>query len=292
MTPDPAGGLGEHVTNMTDVFTFPSGATSPRWRSIRNRRHRVGALHCGLRLRPPDQSPADRKARSRSGGPGGIGQAMVERTVYDLLASGQLLSAADGPRPAARRRSSAVRYAGAVERPARPSLRLPSADAVTVTCAGLSFSRGSTNTGSASSASAASRRTAEALAAVQHFVHQHPIRLDLRWPATFSVRTSRIDCVWRGASVSIGGLATEAGWWSDSASSPCTWSQPNNRTCALSGVSPLVGQRDDGGGLARRNQRHGRLDVNRCRVRKGHRQEERKKSPGVFLSCCVSDRGR
>ena len=55
-------GLGEHVMNMTDVFTFPSGChvaeveIDPETGAVS-----PAALHRGRRLRPADQPAADRR---------------------------------------------------------------------------------------------------------------------------------------------------------------------------------------------------------------------------------------
>ena len=87
MTP----GLDADVMNLTDVFTFPSGCHVAEVEIDPETGARdAGALYRGRRLRPADQSDAD-----RGPGPGrvaqGIGQAMLEHTVYDAE-SGQLLS--------------------------------------------------------------------------------------------------------------------------------------------------------------------------------------------------------
>ena len=54
-------GLGVHVMNMTDVFTFPERLPRRRGRDrSRDRRDDAAALHRRRRLRPADQSDADR----------------------------------------------------------------------------------------------------------------------------------------------------------------------------------------------------------------------------------------
>jgi len=91
MTPDPAGGLGEHVMNMTDVFTFPSGCHVAEVEIDPE----TGAIAL-LRYTAVDDygrliNPLLTEGQVQGGVTQGIGQAMVEHTVYDS-SSGQLLS--------------------------------------------------------------------------------------------------------------------------------------------------------------------------------------------------------
>ena len=83
--PDGIGpGLDADVLNTADVFTFPNGChvaeveIDPETGAVDAR-----ALHRGRRLRPADQSDADRWARCRAALAQGIGQALLEHTVYD-----------------------------------------------------------------------------------------------------------------------------------------------------------------------------------------------------------------
>src|SRR4029453_7139894 len=91
MTPDPAGGLGEHVMNMTDVFTFPSGChvaeveVDPETGAIALVRYTAVDDYGRL------INPLLTEGQVQGGVTQGIGQAMVEHTVYDAE-SGQLLS--------------------------------------------------------------------------------------------------------------------------------------------------------------------------------------------------------
>ncbi len=91
MTPDPAGGLGVHVMNMTDVFTFPSGCHVAEVEVDPE----TGATAL-VRYTAVDDygrliNPLLTEGQVQGGVTQGIGQAMVEHTVYDA-ASGQLLS--------------------------------------------------------------------------------------------------------------------------------------------------------------------------------------------------------
>jgi carbon-monoxide dehydrogenase large subunit len=91
MTPDPAGGLGVHVMNMTDVFTFPSGChvaeveVDPETGAVALVRYTAVDDYGRL------INPLLTAGQVQGGVTQGIGQAMVEHTVYDA-ASGQLLS--------------------------------------------------------------------------------------------------------------------------------------------------------------------------------------------------------
>jgi carbon-monoxide dehydrogenase large subunit len=91
MTPDPAGGLGVHVMNMTDVFTFPSGChvaeveVDPETGAVVLVRYTAVDDYGRL------INPLLTEGQVQGGVAQGIGQAMVERTVYDA-SSGQLLS--------------------------------------------------------------------------------------------------------------------------------------------------------------------------------------------------------
>jgi carbon-monoxide dehydrogenase large subunit len=91
MTLDPAGGLGVHVMNMTDVFTFPSGCHVAEVEVDPE----TGATTL-VRYTAVDDygrliNPLLTEGQVQGGVTQGIGQAMVEHTVYDA-ASGQLLS--------------------------------------------------------------------------------------------------------------------------------------------------------------------------------------------------------
>jgi carbon-monoxide dehydrogenase large subunit len=91
MTPDPAGGLGVHVMNMTDVFTFPSGChvaeveIDPETGAVALVRYTAVDDYGRL------INPLLTEGQVQGGVTQGIGQAMVEHTVYDP-SSGQLLS--------------------------------------------------------------------------------------------------------------------------------------------------------------------------------------------------------
>ena len=91
MTPDPLGGLGAHVMNMTDVFTFPSGCHVAEVEIDPE----TGAVVL-VRYTAVDDygrliNPMLTEGQVQGGVAQGIGQAMVEHTVYDP-SSGQLLS--------------------------------------------------------------------------------------------------------------------------------------------------------------------------------------------------------
>ena len=91
MTPDPVGGLGVHVMNMTDVFTFPSGChvaeveIDPETGAVALVRYTAVDDYGRL------INPLLTEGQVQGGVAQGIGQAMVEHTVYDP-SSGQLLS--------------------------------------------------------------------------------------------------------------------------------------------------------------------------------------------------------
>ena len=91
MTPDPSGGLGVHVMNMTDIFTFPSGChvaeveVDPETGAVALVRYTAVDDYGRL------INPLLTEGQVQGGVAQGIGQAMLEHTVYDP-SSGQLLS--------------------------------------------------------------------------------------------------------------------------------------------------------------------------------------------------------
>lgn len=91
MAPETGKGLGEHVLNITDVFTFPSGCHVAEVEIDPE----TGACEL-LRYTAVDDygrliNPMLTEGQVQGGVTQGIGQAMTERTVYDPV-SGQLLS--------------------------------------------------------------------------------------------------------------------------------------------------------------------------------------------------------
>ena len=105
-----AAAVGEHVMNMTDVFTFPSGChvaeveVDPETGAAS-----AGALHRGRRLRPADQPAADRgPGAGRRGAGHRPGDARAHRLRSRVGPAAERL--ADGLRPAARRRPAGLRH--------------------------------------------------------------------------------------------------------------------------------------------------------------------------------------